>query len=512
MKKNLPICLLALFLLFLSSCSKDDTSGDIPDDTSSVVLPSEANDLAKILVIPNNSLVNSAAIPESSSIGEAPIVSNIDTNISYSAGSNIFLPADLYSPTQVNIKGVYVQVKGADSYYDVAINSNTYNGLISLPIGLPSIVGAGDFVLILKFYDDNGKVSAINEINVTVNKAESCGKTKVSGGHGLTSNLFTLPETSGEIKISYDTFTVKDKIDVFQNGIWIGGTGSYTERGTLRRALNCSVATEALGYVGEKGEFIFEYNPNLGKEIEVVVSGCEMGGTKWEYEFSCPGDFTIIDKSPIITTFDATLITSGSGATGGNTDANGGPAITQRGVVWSTSTSPTTDLSTKLIEGEGDGNFYGSLNDLQPNTTYYVRAFAVNSNGTFYGNEISFTTTETVVTGFSLDGQWISPSGVGIIISGDSGTLYSFSPNWEIAKNNGYVTVGSVKLKEIAKVNETTWNCRDLYLTTTNGNIDGVTWSNDGTITMSADGESITTTSTGPVSGNVGSITYTRVH
>lgn len=505
-KTILPICFTALLLLFLSSCSKDEGS-----DAASV-LPSDANAIAKILVIPNATLVNSPDLPTSSPIAEAPTVTNIDTNISYSSGSNIVLPADLYSPLKTNIKGVYVQVKGADTYYNVAINSNINNGLISLPIGLPSAVGAGNLVLILKFYDNNGKVSSIIEINVTVTIADNCGKTKVSGGQGLTSNLFKLPDTSGKIKISYETYTVKDKIDVFQNGVWIGGTGSFTERATLRRALNCSVATEALGYVGKKSEFLFDYNPALGKEIEVVVSGCELGGTKWEYEFSCPGDFTVIDKSPIITTTAATLITTNSATTGGNIDANGGPAITQRGVVWSTSTNPTTNLSTKLTSGNGSGTFSGNISSLLPNTKYYVRAFAVNTNGTFYGNEVSFTTKTEAVTSFSLDGKWLSSAGIGITISGNSGTLYAFSTNWEIARTKGYVAVGSVKLKDIAKVSDTKWNCKDLYLTTTNSQIDGVIWSNDGSITMSSDGQSITVTSTGPVSGNVGSTIYNRVN
>lgn len=507
MKKNLRIYFIAIFTLFLSSCSNDGSTEEDPGE----VIPPNENNLTEILVIPNGTLVKSANLPTSSSTEEAPVISNIDTNLSYSSGSKIILAADFYSPSKANLKGVYVQVKDSNSYFDVAIDSDINNGLISLPIGLPSVVEVNNLVLILKFYDKSGKISAITEINVTITKPDNCGKTKVSGGHGVTSNIFTLPETSGQVKISYETYTVKDKIDVFQNGIWIGGTGSSTERTTLRRALNCSAATEDLGYVGEKGEFLFEYNPALGKEIEVVVSGCEMGGTKWEYEFSCPGDFTPEVKFPVITTSAAALITTNSATTGGIVDLNGGSAITERGVVWDVFANPTTNLNTKAIETNGNDTFSSSLSNLQPNTTYYVRAYAVNKDGTFYGNEISFKTSPEVEVGFSLDGKWLSSSGVGIMISGNNGTLYAFSPNWEIAKNKGYVDVGSVKMKEITKVNNTKWNCKDLYLTTTNGQIDGVTWSFDGTITMSADGKSITATSTGPVSGNVGSIVYTRV-
>lgn len=508
MKKNLLVSFIGILILFLSSCSNDGA----PDEDPTETIPPNENNLTEILVIPNATLVKSPDMPASSSAEEAPVIANIDTNISYSAGSKIVLAADFSSPLKANLKGAYVQVKGSNSYYDISIDSDIDNGLISLPIGLPAVVEVDNLVLILKLYDKNGKVSAITEINVTITKPENCGKTKVSGGHGITSNIFTLPETAGQVKISYETYTVKDKIDIFQNGIWIGGTGSYTERATLRRALDCFAATEALGYVGEKGEFLFTYDPSLGKEIEVVVSGCEMGGTKWEYEFSCPGDFTPEVKFPIVTTTAADLVTFNSATTGGSIDLNGGATITERGVVWDVNTNPTTNLSTKSIEGNGNDTFSSSLSNLLPNTTYYVRAFAVNSDGTFYGNEISFTTSNPpVVINLSLDGKWLNSAGVGIIISGNSGTLYSFSPNWEIAKNKGYVDVGSVKMKDIVKVNDTKWNCRDLYLTTTNGQIDGVTWSFDGTITMSADGKSITATSTGPVSGNVGSLVYNRV-
>ena len=187
-------------------------------------MPSDVNRIAKILVIPSSELVNSSNLPESSAVG-APTVSNIDTNISYSSGSNIILPATVYSPTQTNIKGAYVQVKGANSYSNVVINANTSNGLISLPIGLPSSVGAGDLILLLNFMIIMEKSVQIQEIKVTITNADDCGKTKVSGGHGITSNLFRLSDASGKIKISYNTF-VRNKIDIFQNGVWIGGTGS----------------------------------------------------------------------------------------------------------------------------------------------------------------------------------------------------------------------------------------------------------------------------------------------
>lgn len=280
--KTLKLFILVLVSTALFNCSSD--SDKSPEDNP----PTDADGIASILVIPNSSIVNSKDLPTSSDEAKAPVVSHIDTNVSYSSGSQMYLPCDVASPGNKNIAGVYIQVKGASTYFDVTINSSSPNALISIPIDLPSVLGSGTFTLLLKFYDEDGNISLEITVNITITAPDNCGTTKVSGGEGLTSNIFKLPNQAGQIKITYDTYTVPDKIDIYQNGSWCGGTGFATSRNTLRKALNCDVATEASGYVGEQGEFVFNYNPALGQEIEVVVSGCEDGGTLWEYTFSCP--------------------------------------------------------------------------------------------------------------------------------------------------------------------------------------------------------------------------------
>ncbi len=67
--------------------------------------------------------------------------------------------------------------------------------------------------------------------------------------------------------------------------------------------------------------------------------------------------------------------------------------ITQHGHVWSTTPNPTTSANkTRLGITSRIGEYTSKLTDLMPNTTYYVRAYAVNAVGTGYGEEISFTT------------------------------------------------------------------------------------------------------------------------
>jgi hypothetical protein len=93
-----------------------------------------------------------------------------------------------------------------------------------------------------------------------------------------------------------------------------------------------------------------------------------------------------------VSTDAISAITGISATSGGNVIDDGGSAVTARGVVWNTSTSPTTALATKTSDGTGTGAFTSSITGLSINTTYYVRAFATNSIGTSYGTETSFTT------------------------------------------------------------------------------------------------------------------------
>ena len=109
----------------------------------------------------------------------------------------------------------------------------------------------------------------------------------------------------------------------------------------------------------------------------------------------CLKDTSSIVSIPTLTTSAITAITTTSATSGGNITSEGGASITSRGVVWSTSTNPTITLTTKTSDGTGTGSFTSLLTNLTPKTTYYVRAYATNSAGTGYGNEITFTTTDS---------------------------------------------------------------------------------------------------------------------
>ena len=108
---------------------------------------------------------------------------------------------------------------------------------------------------------------------------------------------------------------------------------------------------------------------------------------------------------PILTTTTASSVTATNSLSGGEITDDGGSNVTARGVVWGTAANPTVSLSTKTTDGSGTGIFSSNINGLNANTTYYVRAYATNSTGTGYGNEITFTTNNIDIT-TGLVGYW----------------------------------------------------------------------------------------------------------
>jgi len=98
-------------------------------------------------------------------------------------------------------------------------------------------------------------------------------------------------------------------------------------------------------------------------------------------------------EEPSVTTWAVTDITFFSAKSGGEVTDDGGAPVTSRGVVWSQTPNSTVDINEGITsDGEGIGSFESNLEWLAPGSTYYVRAFAINSAGVSYGNEFSFVT------------------------------------------------------------------------------------------------------------------------
>jgi len=101
---------------------------------------------------------------------------------------------------------------------------------------------------------------------------------------------------------------------------------------------------------------------------------------------------------PTVTTATITDITTTTATGGGNVTAQGTTAVTARGVCWSTTQNPT-NTNSHTANGSGTGSFISNLTGLSPTTTYYVRAYATNTAGTAYGNQVNFTTSAGLLCG-----------------------------------------------------------------------------------------------------------------
>jgi len=101
-------------------------------------------------------------------------------------------------------------------------------------------------------------------------------------------------------------------------------------------------------------------------------------------------DFSnIVDGTPITTTLQVNCISTSTASSGGNITNQGDATVSAKGICWSTTSSPTL-ANNKTIDGNGIGIFSSTMTGLSVGTLYYARAYATNSIGTGYGEELNF--------------------------------------------------------------------------------------------------------------------------
>ena len=130
-------------------------------------------------------------------------------------------------------------------------------------------------------------------------------------------------------------------------------------------------------------------NPGMTYYIRAFASNQEETGYSAQATFSTPAV-----GANISTTYLA-IIVPNSAIAGSTILSDGGSVVTARGVCWSVTQNPTLDNS-KTTDGTGIGTFASNLTGLLPGTIYFVRAYATNSIGTSYGNQMSLMTNATI--------------------------------------------------------------------------------------------------------------------
>jgi len=154
-----------------------------------------------------------------------------------------------------------------------------------------------------------------------------------------------------------------------------------------------------------------------------------------------------------IATSSIANVTNTSATCGGDITNEGGTPVTARGICWSTNHSPTITLSTKTNNGAGTGPFASNLTGLTTGLTYYVRAYATNTLGTAYGNEVGFVATDqpTLATLTTLSAVGITTSSAscggeitseGNVAVTSRGICWGMNVNPTRTDNNIYIGTG----------------------------------------------------------------------
>ncbi|MBO4655088.1 MAG: choice-of-anchor J domain-containing protein [Bacteroidales bacterium] len=167
---------------------------------------------------------------------------------------------------------------------------------------------------------------------------------------------------------------------VLPAGTWhVNGAIGHIDQGYSDGYSIFRTATEHEGYNVEAREFYIE---NTYVDATAVD---KTNGLSIRCVLTCPTDLAYLPTVSVVTLSRTGTTVSMTG----NVLSDGGAAVTERGVCWGTTQHPTTSSTHKVATGTGLGNFTVS-EDLTPGTTYYIRAYAINSEGTAYGGEITF--------------------------------------------------------------------------------------------------------------------------
>lgn len=209
---------------------------------------------------------------------------------------------------------------------------------------------------------------------------------------------------------------------------------------------------------------ITNLNPNTTYHVRCYATNDK--GTSYGEDLS----FVTVEGLPAVTTSEVSNITATSAKGGGRVTDQGASSVTARGVCWSTHHNPTLD-DHYANTGSGVGTFTANMTSLTFYTTYYVRAYAVNSQGTSYGSEVSFVTSfpsPTVFTSQVTGISWTSATGGGNVTNDggaevtERGICWSTSPNPNInnSHNSSGNGIGSFSVEMTGLTSGTTYYVR----------------------------------------------------
>lgn len=107
------------------------------------------------------------------------------------------------------------------------------------------------------------------------------------------------------------------------------------------------------------------------------------------------GSIVPSEKIPTVVTKSVSDVTTCSAIFSGEVTSDGGSHVTEQGFVYGTTAIPDVYSGITVKVSTGTSIFSAKVSSLKQDTTYHVRAYAINDQGTAYGNNVSFKTGDT---------------------------------------------------------------------------------------------------------------------
>lgn len=250
------------------------------------------------------------------------------------------------------------------------------------------------------------KIEGVLSAGATQSLIVTIDRTKLNSGENTTTAHITSNNGSKQLTITATNSTVLATLN----------TLAATNIKTTTATLNGEILTDGSPKYSERG-FVYSESsmPTLGSCIQKVtstltdsntysasVAGLIKGKTYYVRAYAINAgaeaystnevSFAPSDVLPQVSTQAVTNIsrTAGKATFNGTIIDEGEPIYTERGFVYATTHNPMVDSDTKVVaSGKGSGEFVANATNLVVGDTYYVRAYATNTQGTAYGEEVT---------------------------------------------------------------------------------------------------------------------------
>ncbi len=335
-------------------------------------------------------------------IGDGSVVSGNMASIDWAAGPYFLkTETDPNGGSNYTIEGVqqmlsvpyalFAETSGNDF-------SGDYNDLINTPEipTVPTVVSA--FTNDAHYITEGELQQTVNTIDGTIGTINNDMADMSNAIDSLQSHIDELEGyhtppmvmTTGVEAVSYHTATLNGSV------IFIGGAPVAARGFCYDTVMHPTVESNVVNCGSGSGSFSTNLlNLNSATTYYLRAYATNMWGTNYGEEIMFT---TLTELLPSVEIMPATDISFTSFSCQGVVTDSGSYAVTARGLCWSTTPDPVM-TGDHLHLGSGTGSFSSILTNMQPETTYYLRAYAVNAAGTAYSTPITVTTlTPTLAT------------------------------------------------------------------------------------------------------------------